>query len=126
MEELHAEGKVRRLGITNFTLAQMQAFIAMVKVRARRDSSGATTATFSSSLLTHVAAAARWRRARWCQVPPRVNQVDLENCCFLPKELIEFAKAHRIELLTHGDRSGSFGSRPATCFVCGRVGSSDA
>jgi len=42
-----------------------------------------------------------------------VNQVDLENCCFLPKELIEFAKAHRIELLTHGDRSGSSGSRPS-------------
>ena len=33
MEELHAEGKVRRLGITNFSLAQMQAFISMVKVR---------------------------------------------------------------------------------------------
>ena len=39
-----------------------------------------------------------------------MNQVELDNCCFLPKELIEYAKAHGIELLTHADRTGTVGA----------------
>ncbi|KAF9150459.1 hypothetical protein BG015_007738 [Linnemannia schmuckeri] len=38
-------------------------------------------------------------------VVPEINQVNLEDCCVLPKGLIEYAKAEGIELLTHGDSS---------------------
>lgn len=34
---------------------------------------------------------------------PKVNQVSLEDCCVLPKDLIQYAKEEGIELLTHGD-----------------------
>ncbi|KAK3806744.1 MAG: hypothetical protein J3Q66DRAFT_358361 [Benniella sp.] len=36
-------------------------------------------------------------------VAPEVNQVNLQDCCVLPKDLIDYAKAENIELLTHGD-----------------------
>ncbi|KAG0259755.1 hypothetical protein BG011_002404 [Mortierella polycephala] len=36
-------------------------------------------------------------------VGPEVNQVNLHDCCVLPKDLIEYSKAEGIELLTHGD-----------------------
>ncbi|KAF9916561.1 hypothetical protein BX616_003445 [Lobosporangium transversale] len=34
---------------------------------------------------------------------PEIDQVNLDDCCVLPKDLIEYAKAEGIELLTHGD-----------------------
>ncbi|KAF8936916.1 hypothetical protein BGZ58_003518 [Dissophora ornata] len=36
-------------------------------------------------------------------IAPEVDQVNLQDCCVLPKDLIEYAKAEGIELLTHGD-----------------------
>ncbi|KAF8941367.1 hypothetical protein EDD21DRAFT_391915 [Dissophora ornata] len=36
-------------------------------------------------------------------VAPEVNQVNLQDCCVLPKDLISYAKEEGIELLTHGD-----------------------
>ncbi|KAG0046761.1 hypothetical protein BGZ83_008072 [Gryganskiella cystojenkinii] len=36
-------------------------------------------------------------------VAPEVNQVNLQDCCVLPKDLINYAKEQGIELLTHGD-----------------------
>ncbi|KAG0245574.1 hypothetical protein B0O80DRAFT_447597 [Mortierella sp. GBAus27b] len=36
-------------------------------------------------------------------IAPELNQVNLHDCCVLPKDLIEYAKAEGIELLTHGD-----------------------
>jgi len=34
---------------------------------------------------------------------PEVNQVNFQDCCVLPKHLIQYAKEEGIELLTHGD-----------------------
>ncbi|KAF9158124.1 hypothetical protein DFQ26_007962, partial [Actinomortierella ambigua] len=34
---------------------------------------------------------------------PEINQVNLADCCVLPKDLVEYAKQEGIELLTHGD-----------------------
>ncbi|KAF9923667.1 hypothetical protein FBU30_006255 [Linnemannia zychae] len=34
---------------------------------------------------------------------PEVNQVNLQDCCVLPRDLINYAKEQGIELLTHGD-----------------------
>ncbi|KAG0010561.1 hypothetical protein BGZ80_001382, partial [Entomortierella chlamydospora] len=34
---------------------------------------------------------------------PEINQVNLHDCCVLPKDLIEYSKVEGIELLTHGD-----------------------
>jgi len=34
---------------------------------------------------------------------PKINQVNIHDCCALPKPLIEFAKANQIELVTHND-----------------------
>ncbi|GJJ68037.1 glutamate--cysteine ligase regulatory subunit [Entomortierella parvispora] len=36
-------------------------------------------------------------------VAPEVNQVNLQDCCVLPKDLINYSKDQGIELLTHGD-----------------------
>ncbi|GFN91386.1 glutamate--cysteine ligase regulatory subunit [Plakobranchus ocellatus] len=41
---------------------------------------------------------------KWAKVKPCVNQVNLESCCVMPKDLIEFAKATDIQLLTHNDK----------------------
>lgn len=37
------------------------------------------------------------------KVRPSVNQINLRDCCVVPKDLILFAKQERIELLTHND-----------------------
>ncbi|KAG0353269.1 hypothetical protein BG005_007413 [Podila minutissima] len=34
---------------------------------------------------------------------PEINQVNLQDCCVLPKDLINYSKEQKIELLTHGD-----------------------
>ncbi|KAI8575951.1 hypothetical protein K450DRAFT_259123 [Umbelopsis ramanniana AG] len=39
------------------------------------------------------------------QVQPAVNQIDLAECCQLPRDLITYAKANNIELLAHSDYS---------------------
>lgn len=39
-------------------------------------------------------------------VAPEVNQVNLQDCCVLPKDLINYSKDQGIELLTHGDSTG--------------------
>ncbi|XP_067944335.1 glutamate--cysteine ligase regulatory subunit-like [Watersipora subatra] len=39
----------------------------------------------------------------WAQVKPSTNQVNLTSCCVMPPELVEFAKEHDIQLLTHND-----------------------
>ncbi|RUS87513.1 hypothetical protein EGW08_004689 [Elysia chlorotica] len=41
---------------------------------------------------------------KWAKVKPTVNQVNLESCCVMPKDLTEFAKATSIQLLTHNDK----------------------
>ncbi|KAL1918990.1 uncharacterized protein VTP21DRAFT_2371 [Calcarisporiella thermophila] len=38
-------------------------------------------------------------------VPPAVNQVNLDDCCAIPQDLMQFAREQNIELLTHGDCS---------------------
>ncbi|KAF9932770.1 hypothetical protein BGZ67_004587 [Mortierella alpina] len=38
-------------------------------------------------------------------VLPEADQVNLHDCCVLPKDLIQYAKEEGIELLTHGDSS---------------------
>ena len=38
---------------------------------------------------------------------PSVNQVNLESCCVMPRDLTDFAKATSIQLLTHNDKPGS-------------------
>lgn len=37
------------------------------------------------------------------RVRPSVNQINVQDCCVVPKPLILFAKQERIELLTHND-----------------------
>ncbi|XP_035827591.1 glutamate--cysteine ligase regulatory subunit isoform X2 [Aplysia californica] len=39
----------------------------------------------------------------WAKVKPCINQVNLESCCVMPKDLTEYAKAINIQLLTHND-----------------------
>lgn len=39
----------------------------------------------------------------WARVKPCINQVNLESCCVMPKELTEYAKEKDIQLLTHND-----------------------
>lgn len=37
------------------------------------------------------------------KVKPAVDQINIRDCCVVPKGLIMFAREHRIELLTHND-----------------------
>ncbi|RUS22596.1 hypothetical protein BC937DRAFT_88357 [Endogone sp. FLAS-F59071] len=37
------------------------------------------------------------------EISPKVNQINLRDCCVMPRELIEFSKENSIDLLTHGD-----------------------
>ncbi|KAK3087720.1 hypothetical protein FSP39_009591 [Pinctada imbricata] len=39
----------------------------------------------------------------WAQIKPTINQVNLESCCVMPKDLTEYAKQKDIQLLTHND-----------------------
>ncbi|KAI0222849.1 Glutamate--cysteine ligase regulatory subunit [Lamellibrachia satsuma] len=39
----------------------------------------------------------------WAEVKPSINQVNLDSCCVMPTELVEFAKDYDIQLLTHSD-----------------------
>ncbi|OLL24728.1 putative glutamate--cysteine ligase regulatory subunit [Neolecta irregularis DAH-3] len=39
------------------------------------------------------------------EIPPSVNQLNLRDCCVVPKNLILFAKERGIKLLTHNDCS---------------------
>ncbi|XP_052229932.1 glutamate--cysteine ligase regulatory subunit-like isoform X2 [Dreissena polymorpha] len=39
----------------------------------------------------------------WAEVKPAVNQVNLDSCCVMPKDLVEYAKLKDIQLLTHND-----------------------
>ncbi|KAF3907736.1 hypothetical protein AA313_de0209041 [Arthrobotrys entomopaga] len=36
-------------------------------------------------------------------IKPSVDQINVRDCCVVPKPLIHFAKEHKIELLTHND-----------------------
>ncbi|CAD5116730.1 DgyrCDS5587 [Dimorphilus gyrociliatus] len=37
------------------------------------------------------------------KIKPTVNQVNLDSCCEMPTEMVNFAKEHDITLLTHND-----------------------
>lgn len=38
-------------------------------------------------------------------IKPAVNQINLKDCCVMPKDLITYAKNNEIKLFTHGDAS---------------------
>ncbi|CAL1535793.1 unnamed protein product [Lymnaea stagnalis] len=40
----------------------------------------------------------------WAKVKPSIDQVNLESCCVMPKDLTEYAKSINVQLLTHNDR----------------------
>ena len=44
------------------------------------------------------------------QIKPVVNQVNLDSCCVMPKDLIEYAKSNDIQLLTHNDPRSEYQS----------------
>jgi glutamate--cysteine ligase regulatory subunit len=72
LQELHTNGVVERLGVTDFSQHDLKLFSQKV------------------------------------QVQPAVNQIDLAECCQLPRDLITYAKANNIELLAHSDYSGKY------------------
>ncbi|KAL4219503.1 hypothetical protein ACF0H5_022080 [Mactra antiquata] len=39
----------------------------------------------------------------WAEIKPIINQVNLDSCCVMPKDLVEYAKLNDIQLLTHND-----------------------
>ncbi|XP_021340468.1 glutamate--cysteine ligase regulatory subunit-like [Mizuhopecten yessoensis] len=39
----------------------------------------------------------------WATVKPTINQVNLESCCVMPKDMTDYAKENDIQLLTHND-----------------------
>jgi glutamate--cysteine ligase regulatory subunit len=67
LEELHHDGVIARLGISEFGTTRLTQLLPQT------------------------------------QVKPSVNQINVRDCCVVPKPLILFAKREGIELLTHND-----------------------
>ncbi|KAG0288389.1 hypothetical protein BGZ97_006830 [Linnemannia gamsii] len=73
LSELRQSGRIGRLGVAEFSKQQLE----ILKTLATAEGANA--------------------------VAPEVNQVNLQDCCVLPRDLINYAKEQGIELLTHGD-----------------------
>ncbi|KAF9135999.1 hypothetical protein BGW39_009051 [Mortierella sp. 14UC] len=73
LSELRQSGRIGRLGVAEFSKQQLE----ILKNLATEEGVNA--------------------------VAPEVNQVNLQDCCVLPRDLINYAKESKIELLTHGD-----------------------
>ncbi|XP_063966668.1 glutamate--cysteine ligase regulatory subunit-like [Lytechinus pictus] len=41
----------------------------------------------------------------WATVKPIIDQLNQDTCCVIPQDLKEYAKANKIQLLTHNDKS---------------------
>ena len=67
LEELHDEGVIKRLGVSEFGSERLARFLHQSRIR------------------------------------PSVNQINVRDCCVVPKPLILFAKQEKVELLTHND-----------------------
>ncbi|XP_003727682.1 glutamate--cysteine ligase regulatory subunit [Strongylocentrotus purpuratus] len=42
---------------------------------------------------------------QWARVKPIIDQLNQDTCCVIPPDLNEYAKANKIQLLTHNDKS---------------------
>lgn len=73
LSELRQSGRIGRLGVAEFSKQQLEILTALA------------TAEGVNALA------------------PEINQVNLQDCCVLPRDLINYAKEQGIELLTHGD-----------------------
>lgn len=67
LEKLHDEGKVLRLGLSEFGTERLRPFLDKTRIR------------------------------------PSVNQINLRDCCSVPRPLLHLAKSNGIELLVHND-----------------------
>ena len=67
LENLHAKGFVKQIGLSEFGSERLEKFLPRTKVR------------------------------------PSVDQINVRDCCVVPKSLILYAKQEKIELLTHND-----------------------
>lgn len=67
LEELHDEGIIHHLGLSEFGTQRLERFLNRTRIR------------------------------------PSVDQINVRDCCVVPKPLILYAKKERIELLTHND-----------------------
>jgi len=67
LEQLHDQGVISQLGVSEFSSERLSKLLPEVKVR------------------------------------PTVDQINVKDCCVVPKSLIMYAKENQIELLTHSD-----------------------
>lgn len=67
LEELHDEGIIGRLGVSEFGTDRLSKFLSKTRVK------------------------------------PEVNQINVRDCCVVPKPLILYAKTEGVDLLTHDD-----------------------
>ena len=67
LEDFHAKGVVKQIGLAEFGSERLKRFLPRIKVR------------------------------------PSVDQINVRDCCVVPKSLILYAKQEKIELLTHND-----------------------
>ncbi|KAF9181199.1 hypothetical protein BGZ51_005591 [Haplosporangium sp. Z 767] len=74
LSELHRAGRIGRLGVADFSRQQLEILQSAIE----EDKEGAA-------------------------ILPTIDQVNLQDCCVLPKDLIQYSKEYGIELLTHGD-----------------------
>ena len=82
LEKLARDGRIGRIGLSEFGTARLAKLFAALEQQ-QQDKEG------------NIAPTGRIR--------PRVVQINVRDCCVVPKELILYAKRQGIELLTHND-----------------------
>ncbi|KAF2670368.1 putative gamma-cysteine synthetase regulatory subunit [Microthyrium microscopicum] len=84
---------------TNDTPEHMDSVVRTYRTLEALHDAGVTRAIglseFGTQRLAHVLAAAR--------IAPSVDQINVRDCCVVPRPLIVYAKEKKIELLTHND-----------------------
>lgn len=82
LEKLVHDGRIGRIGLSEFGTARLTKLFAGLEQQ-QKDKEGRIGPT--------------------SRIKPRVVQINVRDCCVVPKELIRYAKRQEIELLTHND-----------------------
>lgn len=103
-EQVHLSGKVDRLGVSELGAGRLGRFMSHFPPRS------------SSATSNHIQPQKQQQQHQQDQqqehrqrdrtaltVQPVVNQLNVRDCCVVPKRLLDFARDEKIELLTHND-----------------------
>ncbi|KAF8467224.1 hypothetical protein BDZ91DRAFT_136258 [Kalaharituber pfeilii] len=102
LADLVRAGKISKLGVSEFGSVRLRRLLraldAQEAERERKEGKGKVS------------------------VRPRVDQINVRDCCVVPRELVAFAKREGVELLTHNDGGGEVLAREGAAEVVREAG----